>query len=354
MKNLDTAFPFYDALLEQYRYRKGVSCVPFILCPTTNLVPWIIRRPHNAGDGDDITVWVTPCNGGTPIEIHGDDFGLLVTAGTSYDFIYYTGTSLPNPLPHNAGGYYLDVEDLTSNKHWYSETFGVRSSMTDYFYLEFKNDTERGNIAAYFIQGVWFDIDLVAPIYIREDTGEKRDGILVKEKQIKMKARVIRLQMAPEYLTDALIRLDMQDYVAYATGGTTSVVKQVIIKEPEFTQESLGLFAKMEIQLIWDIEIKKLNFKEMGYSYGNSSNGITKTGIGETTFHSGVYELPVAFEEVMPDGNYVPDVPICVTVALPGNPERPIIPLDLITANGFLIRTMVPCYVRWNAIWTQP
>lgn len=349
MKNLDTVFPFYDALTEQYRYRQmvDIQSVPFINCLKTNLIPFCIRRTHNAGVAAQITVWVCPTDGGDAIEIHGDDFGLAIASGTSYDHVYYIGGLLPSALPDNENGYYLDVEDTVANKHWYSETFGVRTSMTDSIYLEFKNDTELGGIPAYWIQALWIDLPMVMPVYIREDEGEKKDGILIKEKQIKLKAKVIRYTIAPDYLTDALMRLDMQDLVQFTVYGDLYSVIQVVVKEPEFLPESYGLYAKIEIQLIYDIEIKKLNFKETGYSGGSDMGGIIKNGNGVSIADDEVFTLVVLFDEPMPDANYKPDA-YCITLNPPVSVETPY--LSNMTEEGFEITTTVACNVRWSAI----
>ena len=349
MKNLNTVFPFYDAVLEQYRYKKGIGAVPFILCATDKLVPFIIRRPHSAGTTANISVFVTPCNGGPSYEIHGDDFGLTITSGTSYDHIYYAGTSLPADLPAQYGGYYLNVHDKTSDKHWYSETFGVRSSMTGYLYVEFKNDIELGGIAAYFIQGIYIDTVMVAPIYIREDEGEKRDGLLVKEKQIKMKAKVIRWTMAPEYLTDALIRLDMQDYVAFIENSETTTVLQVTVKDPEWTTESMGLYAKFEIELIYDVEIKKLNFKETGYSDPGGNMAEIRQGYGFTVADGDDFTLVVVFDEPVSSSLYSPGFYSQARYA-PTEVQWPKVVDGTQTENGFTVKTDIASFVAWTVI----
>ena len=54
MKNLDTVFPFYDALTEQTRFRPGMDTVPFIIIPNDRMIPFVISREHSAGTVNDI------------------------------------------------------------------------------------------------------------------------------------------------------------------------------------------------------------------------------------------------------------------------------------------------------------
>ena len=111
MKNLDTLFPFYDSLEEQYRFRKGIDNVPLINVSDENLVPFTIRRVHNSGTSASIELWFYPTNGADPINVHGDDAGIVIIPGASYDYIYYTAGTLPAALPHEKSGYYMVVED---------------------------------------------------------------------------------------------------------------------------------------------------------------------------------------------------------------------------------------------------
>src|SRR5574343_1148070 len=106
MKNLNTAFPFYDSLWEQIRYKDNVDreAVPFIICRPTALVPFIIRRPHSAGEPEDLTMYVVPCNGGNTLTFTYDDVGLQIQYGTAYDYIYYTGRSLEFNIEQISGG----------------------------------------------------------------------------------------------------------------------------------------------------------------------------------------------------------------------------------------------------------
>ena len=346
MKNLNTVFPFYDALSEQYRYLKGIDSVPFILCPSTHLVPFIIRRLHNTGSVADITVSIIPVNGYTPIEVNGTDFHLEITYGSTYDYIQYYGRPLPNAIADQSAGYYLDIYDDGGKKHWYSETFSTRTIMPSCIYLEFSNNTVLGNIAAYFQQAMWIESTFFAPLYIREDEGEKRDGVLVKEKQIKMKANVIRMVMAPEYITDALVRLDMQDNASFIYNGNTHTILQAIIKDPEWTSESYGLYAKLEIQLIYDIEIKKLTFKETDTTFDDMAT--LRQGTGTTTLQlGGDYAYQVVFDDDMLDQGYTPAAYVISTGDIV---EAQLPKITNITIHGFLITTYVACEVRWSAI----
>jgi len=348
MKNLNTAFPFYDALDEQTRFKDHCDAVPFIISPSTCLVPFAIKRLHSAGVNTDITLYFYPVNGGSPVEVHGDDAGIVVTSGTTYDYISYNGTDWPAPLPIESGGYYLVVKDAfpATDKFWYSETFGVRSSVSEYFKLEFSNDTQLADILAKFNQIIYLDEFFKAPEYPREDTGEKRDGILVKEKQIVSKTQVLYLPQVPEYLADALILLPLMDIVTVTIDSVAYTFDQVTLKDPEWSDPGYALFAKLELSFINVLAIKKLNFKETGYAGG--SMGVIKQGVGVTTIAIvGNYEYNVVFDEDMPDATYTPAA-TATSIGEMVDAQLPVI--TNITVHGFLISTIVECAVKWSAI----
>jgi hypothetical protein len=355
MKNLCTIYPFYDSLSEQFRYGKesftiknfvSESAVPYIVCPAENMIPWVIRRTHSAGVIEQITLYFYPLTGGDPLEIHGEDAGITITSGTSYDHIIYDGDAWPSPLPVNA--YYLVVYDSAATKYWYGETIGIRSTtdMALYLKLKFHNVTELASIPANFEQYVYVDQTLRAPLYIREDTGDKRNGILVKEKQVLLKGDVIRFNQCPEYLTDALIIVPMMDVVTLTAGGTEYSYDEIRVNDPEWSEGGYGLFAKIELQFISDLLIKKLNFKEMGYA--TLSNVIVKQDVGVLTVQpGGEYSLQVLFDEDMPDQNYTPAAYVISSGEMV-DAQLPVITNK--TVHGFLVSSLVACDVFWTAI----
>lgn len=358
MKNLDTVFPFYDALTEQTRFRPGMDTVPFIIIPNDRMVPFVISREHSAGTVNDIVIRIIPCDGGDTIEMTGNDLGIVISQGPVYDDIYCVGHSFPSTIDESAQGYYMEVEDgyPQTPKIWYSETFGIRTSLSGYLYLEFKTDYRLSRILPYFIQAMYIDQKLNYPEYTREDTGDTRDGVMVREKQVRTKADVLSFDIIPEYLADALTLLPMMDLVQLTTSdGQVKVYIAVTIKDPEPIKESYGLFAGLEVHLISGVVIKKLNFIEAGY-YTHMSNvygGTVSMGIikADGPFIStinvdGEYEYEVIFDTPMPDANYTP-VAFCQEITTGAKQDHEI---SDITANGFLITTLVACEIRWSAL----
>jgi len=364
MKNLSTILPFYDTLAEQYRFREDCDVEPCLVSLDTALIPFCIRRTHNAGtDPSSINVFITPVKNpgatintppppwppGHPIEIHGEDFGIVIIPGTTYDIISYAGVALGGTIPHANGGYYLEIVDLEVDKHWFSETFIVTNVVLDYLKLEFYNTTELSHIPANFHQIIYLNSTLKTPEYLREDTGDKRDGLTVKEKQVMMKSYALRSLLATEYLVDALMLVPLMDYVSITVqSGEVLTFDEVRIKDPEWSAEALGSRAKVELQLIRDVVIKKLSFKETGYGNGGDMTAIVKGGIAETTFHSGEYEVPIVFDEDMPVDTYGLSV---FAMSLDTIPNVQNCYIRNITTHGFNAVTPVPCNVRWTAIY---
>ncbi|MCK9220197.1 MAG: hypothetical protein M0P47_09135 [Bacteroidales bacterium] len=348
-KNLHTVFPFYTALLDQYRYREDSEKAPCLTVGSTNFLPFIIRTPHHASLATseielDLYDVATNTKQAT-YHWHGNaGFVMNITVGTTYDYVYYTGTAVTTPaLP--IGSFYLVVTH--PDEVYYSETFQIVNSLTALVKLEFANNTTLSGISPYFYQALYLNTTLKTPEYIREDTGEKRNGILVKEKQVVIKSEALRVLLAPEYLVDALMLLPLMDNV-YVTpqGGSQTTYSEVRMKDPEWIETANGSRAKVEIQLLTVLSIKKLNFKEMGYT--ETTQAIIKGDLGTTVSTGGLCLLQVTFAEEMPDANYIPAVPYCHAVALPNGTEE--VWVGNIEKTGFAIYTLVPCNVRWTAI----
>lgn len=348
MKNLNTCFPFYDALDEQVRFKGALTPVPFILSLNTKLPPFVIRRVHSAGVVADLTVFVYPCNGGNTIEIHGDDFGLSISTGTSYDYIQYLNGTLPAALPASDGGYYLVVQDAfpATDKLWYSETFGVRTSVSEFFKITFSCNTQLSNILAAFVQVAYFDTFFRAPEYPREETGDKRDGVLIKEKQVILKSETLAIQQSPEYLIDALLLLPLNDIVTVSLASGDYTYVEIKVKDPEWSDQGFARFGKIELQFINVLAIKKLNFKES--TTGGIDMGYLQQGGPVLTTASGRYfTYQVVFDDDMPDTNYTPAA-VAVSTGEMTDAELP--KCTNVTIHGFLITTTIACEVRWSAV----
>jgi hypothetical protein len=351
-RNLPTAFPFYEAVTEQYRYRADVEEHHRLIVSSSSLLPFIIRATHHDGlTANDITIDLYDADTNTKLTAyhwHGvasNGFVIEISEGTSYDYIYHVPSAISSPeLP--IGSFYMVVTHPLAT--YYSEVFYIVSSLSDCIRVDFANNTTIAGIAPYFYQTLYLKDDSIkTPDYIREDTGEKRNGILVKEKQVVIKSEILRILLAPEYWVDALILLPLMDNV-YVTpvGGLQTSYGEVKIKDPEWVESSNGTRAKLEIQLLTVVAIKKLNFKEMGYT--ETTEAIIKQGVGVTASTGGLCFLQVTFTEEMPDTNYTPSVPYCVSTASPNNAEVPWI--GNILKTGFVIYSLIPCNVRWSAI----
>jgi hypothetical protein len=318
----------------------------------TTFIPFCIRRPHHDGDITTIELdlydYATNTKQ-TSYHWHGDGFGLsAIITGTSYDYILYTaGATVATPsLP--TGMFYLVVKDTTVAKSYYSETFAIVSSVSSLIRLEFSNTAIISNIAPFY-QVVFLNNTLKVPEYLREDTGDKRNGILVKEKQVLIKSEKIQIPICPEYLVDALMLVPLMDNV-YVTppGGSQTSYSEVKAKDPEWSELAKGAYAKFELQLLTIMSIKKLNYKEMGYT--ETTEAIIKQGSGLTLAVGDVFVYSVVFPEPMPDTLYTPACPYCVNAALPNELEMPWIPPGYVAVDGFKIYTTVACNVRWTAI----
>lgn len=347
-KNLDTVFPFYDAVTEQYRYRDDQFKTPYLAFAALKPNPWIIRREHSAGVAAEVELYFVPLDGGTPIQVHGTDANVTVSAGTTYDYIYCSD-NLPAALPVDEAGYYLKVVDThpATDKEYFSETFSVHTSVSDLLKLEFKNDTILNGINQYFIQVLYVNNILKTPQYIREDTGDKRNGVLVREKQVMFKLHTLHMPVTPEYIVDALMLLPMMDYVwVTPPSGTQTLYTEVRVPDPEWQATAAGCYAKMEINFIDSVVVKKLNYRELR-SEDDTMSAIIKTGVGATVADDEVFSLTVTFDEDMPDTNYTPYAYV-ISSSAPVDVQIPY--LSDITVSGFTITTIVACTVRWSAI----
>lgn len=354
MKNLDIVFPFYDTMNEQYRYRDGVDNIPALNVSDESLVPWVIRRVHNSGTINDIELYFYPTDETSAFNVHGADANISISVGTTYDYIYFTGP-LPAALPHLACGYYLKVLDKGVAKSWYSETFFVRTAtqLANFILIEFSNDTDLGTIPGKWTQKFYIDQEFRITEYLREDTGEKRNGILVPEKMVKITDDILFINQAPKYLIDALIMLPFFDTVTLTDKFTDQYTfDEIRTKDPEWILESFGQLAKFEIHLLSGVYIKKLNFKYLGGSTVATNTIIKQSPVPVLTVKNGkYYEYYVLFDEKMPDIYYTADA---VAISTGENNSRQFSECTNMTIHGFLIRTPVQCEVRWTAIRVTP
>lgn len=351
MKNLNVVQPCYDAVTEQYNYREDIVKSPCNVYLYDTLIPIIIRRTHSAGTDANLTIYFYNDDGTAYSTASEAGTGLFtITTGTTYDYLILK-TKWTTKLP--AGSYYIKITDAypSPDKDWFFERFSVVTTVSTLLKLEFSNNTQLANIAGTFSQTLYINNTLKTPEYIREDTGEKRDGLLVKEKQVLMKAYILREILATEYLIDALMLLPLMDNVTLTTqSGEVMTFDEIRVKaDPEWQADAYGSMAKLEILLIKDIVVKKLNFKETGYSGGDMGAIIKTSPVAVNTSASGDYfTYQVVFDEDMPDTNYYANAK-ALTYGVEDINDEPAKCSNL-TIHGFLITTVVECEVRWTAI----
>ena len=285
MKNLNTILPFYDALTEQYKYRDDIR-IPGkqirLQVGIKRVIPFTIRRTHSAGTTAALTFLIKDASDDSTVQTVVAATYLSISVGVTYDYIEYDASlDFAADLPIGKTCY-ITIEDSTPtpNKIWYSERFIVVADLTDYMMLEFWNDEILNNLEANFHQKLYIDNTFKTPDYIREDVGEKMDGILLKQSQTVQKVLNLYNLITPEFLLDALITLPMMTNVQITNLLTECIVPlETRLKDPDWYSETGGSFAKFDIQFVEWVVIKKGGYKEVGCSCAE--------GVSVTTFNTG-------------------------------------------------------------------
>ena len=301
MKNLNTILPFYvnatgvdDLLIQQDRYREYVDVECPLVCFADAFLPFVIRRSMYGGALTDLTfeLWK---RGGTsafasysPATYLSIEFGVLT--GYDYDYIFYFGTNLAAAITDFATPFYLKIVDSfpAVDVVYYSELFMIRPASERWKYTKLKfwnalttpflNEIPYGisAVPATFYQWVFIDNIFKVPTYLREDTGDKIDNILIREKQSVQKQMKLFNVLTPEYLLDALAVLPLYDNIEITEGNTGECWTPLYstISDPEWFAEAKGALAKVDMMFIkWSV-IKKLSFVEMSCNcQGYSSSG---------------------------------------------------------------------------------
>lgn len=291
MKNLNTVFPIYqsaisggDGLIQQDSYKEYVDNDRPLICFANNLLPFVIRRSPSARTTSAITFQLWKKGDASPtttfssslIEI---DYSTVHTPARDYDYLFHWGGALGTPM--SPGVYYLLINDEISSGTYvtyYSENFVVRpeSEKINYTKLkfwnlytsEFLNEIPYGIGATTLHHTLYINNLLRTPTYLREDTGEKVDNLIVFEKQVVQKQLKIYGMLTPEYLLDGLSVLPLWDGVEITEGnsGECWVPKAIQIGEPEWFAEAKGAVAKIEMDFVrWSV-VKKYSFVEKSCS----------------------------------------------------------------------------------------
>ena len=283
MKNLNTIVPFYDAVSEQYRYRDDQQITRKqlrLVCSTLRLLPFTIRRATSAGVVANLLFRIYKVSDGTLAKTATPATHLTITTGSTYDYINYVANAdFATALPY--GEYYVRITDEfpTPDVDYYSDVFMVVSAVTDYIKVEFWDDEQLNNIPASFHQYLYIDNSYKTPDYIREEEGEKIDGILLKQKQTTQKVLNLYNLLTPEFMLDSLMTLPMIDNVNVTDLLADCMTPlEVRLRDPEWFSDLGGAYAKLDIQFVEWIVIKKGGYKEVNCNCGNASNSIINAG----------------------------------------------------------------------------
>jgi hypothetical protein len=349
MKNLNTVLPFYDAYTEWYKYRDDVVIGDKqlrLVCGLKRLIPFIIRRATTGGTTSTLTFQLVDENHGSPFATPVAATYLNYDTGTVYDYIWYDA-SLDFVADIPIGKiFYVKITDTSQSptKVYYSERIMAVANITDYTMLEFWDDELLNNIKASFHQKVYIDNVYKTPDYIREDEGEKMDGILLKQKMTVQKVLNLHNLLVPEFLLDALITLPMMTNVQVTDINSTCIVPlEVRLKDPDWQADTGGSFAKLDIQFVEWVVLKKGGYKEVGC---NCSSGTTTAIIkeGSVSLVAGVPSV-VTFSTAFADTGYSLEIR---AFEADGSPAFPTVTAKL--AASFTMTALVNCTVEWIAI----
>lgn len=349
MKNLNTILPFYDSAAEWYKYRDDVLIENKqlrLVCGVKRLMPFIIRRLTTGGTTSTLNFQLIDENHGSPFQTPVAATYLNYDTGTVYDYIWYDASlDFAADIPIGKV-FYVKITDTsqTPTKVYWSERIMCVASLSDYTLIEFSNDALLNNIKAGFEQKIYIDNVFKAPDYLREDEGEKMDGILLKQSMTAQKVLNLWNMPTPEFLIDALITLPMMDNVEVTDVNADCFVPlEVRLKDPDWLSDAGGSFAKLCIQFVQWIVIKKGGYKEVGCNCASgTSTAIIKEGSVNLT--AGVPSV-VTFATAFADTGYSLEL---TTFDALGNPQFPKRTAKL--AASFTVVALVNCTMEWTAI----
>jgi len=350
MKNLNTIVPFYDSTDEQFFRKQDLilkSKYFRLVCGTKRLTPFIIRRLTTGGTTATLTFNIINAATGATIQTPVSATYLNFDTGTSFDNIWYDASAdFASDLPIGVG-VYVKITDAsqTPTKIYYSEVFMVVASLSDYTLVEWSNDIQLGNIKGTFVQKMYVDNILKVREYQRKDTGTERDSFLVKESMIVLYVDNLNLLKSPAFVCDALILLPLMDTVQVTDIFTDCFIPMDIkVKDPEWNAESGGTEAKLVIQFIKEMIIKKLTFKEMSCSCPSGGGTAAVINEGQNVVTAGT-PLPIAFDTVFTDQSYTINFR-----AFDDNGNPVFLNITAKTVSYFTVNALVDCTVEWTAI----
>jgi len=293
MKNLNTILPFYDSTDEWYKYRDDIMIerkAIRLVCGVKRVMPFIIRRLTTGGTTTTLLFRIANADTGAVIQSPTPATYLNFDTGTTYDNIWYDASAdFASDLPVGANIYIIIVDSSqTPTKTYYSDIITVVAdvALSNYTLLEFSNDLSLNNIKGTFSQKIYIDNVFKTPDYLREDEGEKMDGILLRQSMTAQKVLNLWNMPTPEFLIDALVTLPMMDNIELTDiNGDCFVPLEVRLKDPEWIADAGGSFAKLCIQFVEWVVIKKGGYKEVACNCesGGTSTAVIKEGSASLT-----------------------------------------------------------------------
>jgi hypothetical protein len=265
---------------------------------------------------------------------------LTISTGTDYDYLYYDASSL-FPANMTPDMYYIVITGWDI-KTWYSECIIIRTSteIATLSRFDFSATARISKLLAGFEQKIYINNRFRTPDYLREDTGDRKDGLMIFEKQIWQKQHKIML-MAHESVVDALMLLPLYDsFTIRKADGNALTVQEITVDDPDWQEDSLGTHAILRIKIIEETIIKKSTFTNMGCPTQEWRAGAFTTEAGVA--------LTVNFTSTLSSTNYT----LLVECWETANPlERVWYSFDETpAADKFVIKTLVAATGRYFAV----
>lgn len=203
------AFPFYNKLNSQDRFRRGCSGQGVFgqLSQANRFPPFQIKRDRTGALLDCIHVFL----------LDGTMYGTLLHPAFPYtlqqtqyaDYItYYGGVIAGLSLP--CGFYYLGIDGL------FSEVFQVATDLSNTVSLSWNNSKPLGGIryGEGFTQTLLLNSEILEPDYRFDEEGDLNgEEVFVRDLAKLSKLRVLESGGVPEYLVDAINAIPLHDDV---------------------------------------------------------------------------------------------------------------------------------------------
>jgi len=237
---LPLAFPWYDSLLKQNRFRKNcLHAVPFkLITPMDALLPFQFCNPNT--ELKAVVEWKILNEDGLPVKDLHSDIGKLnnkIIDGKQYT--YYKGDQLNLSLP--CGYYYSKIRFQDSNSYYYSELFFIgnflRDSNPDLLRITYKHTCDIGPIKYTSLdtdyQNVFFLDSFIThsePAYLEEveKDGFGNETVVFNKYQNRFETQAV----VPDFLKTAVVVIQLHKSVSVVTnnGLNTIAINRLMVK----------------------------------------------------------------------------------------------------------------------------